>query len=110
MESLVKKGLVKNIATSNMTISKLKALLKVCKIKPVANEFEAHPCFQQQKMVDFHIKNKILPIAYCPIGSPSRPERDRTAEDEVDIEEPAIKKIAKRLGIHPATVCVKWAA
>jgi len=47
MESLVKKGLVKNIATSNMTISKLKELLKVCKIKPVANEFEAHPCFQQ---------------------------------------------------------------
>ena len=47
MESLVKKGLVKQIACSNMSISKLKALLKVCKIKPVANEFEIHPCFQQ---------------------------------------------------------------
>lgn len=23
---------------------------------------------------------------------------------------PAIKKIAARLGVHPATVCVKWAA
>jgi diketogulonate reductase-like aldo/keto reductase len=45
MESLVKKGLVKHIAVSNMTIKKLTALLKVCKIKPVANEFEAHPCF-----------------------------------------------------------------
>ena len=45
MEDLVKKGLVKNIACSNMSISKLKDLLKVCKIKPVANEFEAHPCF-----------------------------------------------------------------
>jgi diketogulonate reductase-like aldo/keto reductase len=110
MESLVKKGLVKNIATSNMTVKKLKELLKVCKIKPVANEFEAHPCFQQQKMVDFHIKNDILPITYCPIGSPSRPARDRTDDDEVDIEEPAIQRIAKRLGIHPATVCVKWAA
>jgi alcohol dehydrogenase (NADP+) len=110
MESLVKKGLVKNIATSNMTVKKLKELLKVCKIKPVANEFEAHPCFQQQKMVDFHIKNDILPITYCPIGSPSRPALDRTDDDEVDIEEPAIQRIAKRLGIHPATVCVKWAA
>jgi alcohol dehydrogenase (NADP+) len=47
MEALVKKGLVKNIAVSNFTISKLKALLKVCKIKPVANEYEMHPCFQQ---------------------------------------------------------------
>ena len=45
MESLVKKGLVKQIAVSNMSISKLKALLKVCKIKPVANEYESHPCF-----------------------------------------------------------------
>jgi alcohol dehydrogenase (NADP+) len=110
MESLVKKGLVKNIAVSNMTIKKMKELLKVCKIKPTANEFEAHPCFQQQKMVDWHIKNGVLPITYCPIGSPSRPARDRTPDDEVDIEEPAIKRIAKRLGIHPATLCVKWAA
>ena len=45
MEDLVKKGLVKHIAVSNMTIKKMKQLLKVCKIKPVANEFEAHPCF-----------------------------------------------------------------
>ena len=45
MESLVKLGLVKNIACSNMTISKLKLLLERCKIKPVANEMEMHPCF-----------------------------------------------------------------
>ena len=110
MESLVKKGLVKQIAVSNMSVSKLKALLKVCKIKPVANEFEAHPCFQQQQLMDYCLKNGIVPIAYCPIGSPSRPDRDRQPEDAVDIEEPVVKRIAKRLGIHPATVCVKWAA
>jgi len=93
-----------------MTISKLKDLLKVCKIKPVANEFEMHPCFQQEQLFKFCLKNEILPIAYCPIGSPNRPARDVTDEDEVDVEEPTIKRIAKRLGIHPATVCVKWAA
>lgn len=60
-------------------------------------------------MVKFHLKNGVVPIAYCPIGSPSRPARDCTPEDEVDIEMPAIKRIAERLGIHPATVCVKWA-
>lgn len=110
MESLVKKGLVKNIACSNMTVSKLKDLLKVCKIKPVANEFEMHPSFQQQKLFNYCIKNKILPIAYCPIGSPNRPDRDRTDKDVVDVEMPVVKKIAARLNIHPATVCVKWAA
>ena len=60
-------------------------------------------------MVNFHLKNGIVPICYCPIGSPSRPDRDRQPEDCVDIEEPVVKRIAKRLGIHPATVCVKWA-
>lgn len=110
MESLVKKGLVKNIACSNMTMSKMKLLLERCKIKPVANELEMHPCFQQQELKEYLIKNKILPIAYCPIGSPNRPDRDRTDQDEVDIEEPVVKKLAKRLNIHPATVCVKWAA
>jgi alcohol dehydrogenase (NADP+) len=27
----------------------------------------------------------------------------------VDIQDPVIVGIAKRLGVHPATVCVKWA-
>jgi alcohol dehydrogenase (NADP+) len=27
----------------------------------------------------------------------------------VDIEDPVIVSIARRLGLHPATVCVKWA-
>ena len=40
-----------------------------------------------------------------PIGSPARPERDRTAADTVDIEDPVIVEIANRLGIHPAVVC-----
>lgn len=46
MESLFKKGLVKNIGCSNMNLSKMKLLLERCKIKPVANELEMHPCFQ----------------------------------------------------------------
>ncbi len=50
-----------------------------------------------------------MPIGYCPIGSPSRPERDRTAADTVDIEDPVIMRIAERLGVHPAVVCIKWA-
>jgi len=46
---------------------------------------------------------------FCPIGSPTRPDRDKTPEDNVDIEDPVILRIANRLGLHPATVCVKWA-
>jgi len=55
------------------------------------------------------VEHDIQPIGYCPLGSPSRPERDRTADDTVDLEDPVIIDIAKNHGIHPASVCIKWA-
>ncbi len=109
MEKLVEMGLVKSIGTSNMTIPKMELLLKDARIKPVVNEMEIHPHFQQPELYDYLVKNNIQPIGYSPIGSPKRPERDRTADDTVDIEDPVIMKIAERLNIHPAEVCVKWA-
>jgi diketogulonate reductase-like aldo/keto reductase len=109
MESLVETGLVKNIGTSNMTIAKMKLLLNDCKIKPVVNEMEIHPHFQQAELYNFMKENGVEVIGYSPIGSPKRPERDRTSDDTVDIEDPVIVAIANRLNVHPAVVCLKWA-
>lgn len=109
MEQLVEMGLVKHIGTSNMTTPKLKLVLRDAKIKPAANEMELHPHFQQPELFQYVTQNGILPIGYSPIGSPSRPERDRTPDDTVDVEDPVIVKIAQRLGVHPAVVCVKLA-
>ena len=108
LEKLVEMGLVKHIGTSNMTIPKLKLVLRDAKVKPAANEMELHPHFQQPELFRFVSENGIVPIGYSPIGSPSRPERDRTEADTVDIEDPVIVRIAERLGVHPAVVCVKW--
>jgi len=109
MEKLVRAGLVRHIGTSNMTIPKLKLLLRDAEIKPVCNEMELHPHFQQPELFKFVVENGIVPIGYCPIGSPNRPERDRTPEDTVDIEDPVIVKIAERHNVHPAVICIKWA-
>ncbi len=109
MEDLVDRGLVKHIGTSNMTIPKLDLLLRDCRIKPAVNEMELHPHFQQPELFEFVMAHGMVPVGYCPVGSPARPERDRTPEDSVDIEDPVIVRIANRLGVHPATVCVKWA-
>jgi alcohol dehydrogenase (NADP+) len=109
MERLVEAGLVRHIGTSNMTIPKMELLLRDAKIKPACNEMELHPHFQQPEFFKYLIDNNILPIGFCPIGSPSRPQRDRTSTDTVDMEDPVIVKIANRLKIHPAEVCVKWA-
>jgi alcohol dehydrogenase (NADP+) len=109
MEELVEMGLVRHIGTSNMTIPKLKLLLRDARIKPAANEMELHPHFQQPELFAFVKANGMEPIGYCPIGSPGRPERDRTPKDTAPTEDPVIVEIAARLGIHPAVVCVKWA-
>ena len=108
MESLVDRGLVRAIGTSNMTVPKLKRVLRDCRIRPAANEMEMHPHFQQPELFRFVTENGIVPIGYSPIGSPSRPARDRTPEDTVDMDDPVIVSIAERLGLSPAAVCVKW--
>jgi alcohol dehydrogenase (NADP+) len=110
MEELVDLGLVRHIGTSNMTIPKLRLLLRDARIRPAVNEMELHPHFQQPELFDFVRSQGIEPVGYSPIGSPARPDRDRTPEDSVDIEDPVIVRIAQRLGVHPAVVCVKWSA
>ena len=109
MEDLVKMGLVKSIGTSNMTIPKYEYLLEICTIKPVVNEMELHPHMQQPELWNYLVENQVQPIGFCPIGSPTRPDRDKTEDDTCDIEDPVVLKIAKRLGVHPAVVCIKWA-
>src|SRR5579872_6029807 len=109
MEELVDRGLVRHIGSSNMTIPKMKLLLRDARIKPAANEMELHPHFQQPELFRYLLDNGIQPIGYSPLGSPARPERDRTPNDTSPIEDPVIREIAQRLGIHPVIVCIKWA-
>ena len=109
MERLQKAGLVRNIGTSNMSVPKLKLLLRDAEIKPACNQMELHPHFQQPELFQFCLDNGIQPIAYCPLGSPGRPERDRTSSDTVDLDDNVIIEIAKRLGSTPAKVAIQWA-
>jgi diketogulonate reductase-like aldo/keto reductase len=108
-EQLVDMGLVRYIGMSNMTIPKLEAVLPLCRIQPAALELECHPSFQQQELYDYAVARNIQPIGFCPLGSPSRPERDRTADDIADFQMPVIVEIAERHQVHPAVVCIKWA-
>jgi alcohol dehydrogenase (NADP+) len=109
MEELVDMGLVRHIGTSNMTIPKLELVLRDARIRPAVNEMELHPHFQQPELFQFALDNGIEPVGYCPIGSPDRPERDRTPTDTSPTEDPVIVRIAGRHRIHPAVVCLKWA-
>jgi len=106
----VRRGLVRHIGTLQHDHPKLELLCGTREIRPVANEMELHPHFQQPELLRYGRRTAgWLPIAYSPIGSPGRPERDRTPEDTVDVEDPVILAIARRLVCIRRVVCVKWA-
>ncbi len=109
LEALEQMGLVRHIGVSNVTIPKLKLILQDCRIKPDVHELELHPNFQQTELRRFGEELGIVHIGYCPLGSPHRPERDREADDSVDMEDPVVQSIALAHGIHPSAVCLKWA-
>lgn len=108
MEKLADEGLVRSIGTSNMTRPKMELLLRDCRIRPATNEMELHPHFQQPELFDYMVSEGIQPIGFCPLGSPNRPERDKTPEDTSPLEDPVIRAIAEKHGVHPAVICLKW--
>ncbi len=109
VEKLADEGLARNIGVSNVTIPKLKLILRDARVKPALNEMELHPSFQQGELFQFSLDNGIQPIGYCPVGSPSRPQRDRSDDDVCDMETEQIVEIAAKHGVHPALICLKWA-
>lgn len=109
MEKLVELGLVKSIGVSNMNIPKFKAVWDEMEIKPVVDEVELHPHLRQDDLIRYLKEKDILPIAHTCLGSPHRPERDRTAEDTNCLQDPAVLQVASNHGIHPTLVCLKWA-
>lgn len=109
MERLYDMGLTRSLGMSNMTVPKLEAVLPYCRIKPAVIQMELHPAFQQEELYNYCMSKGIQPIGYCPIGSPNRPERDKTTEDIAATEMPEIIEIAKAHNVHPAIICIKWA-
>jgi len=77
MEELVDRDLVRHIGSSNMTIPKMKLLLRDARIKPVVNEMELHPHFQQPEFFHYLCDNGIAPIGFSPRARP-HPGRHRS--------------------------------
>lgn len=110
MERLYDMGLVRNICMSNMTVHKLEKVLPLCRVKPAMIEMEFHPAFQQKALLEYVLDKGIQPIGFCPIGSPARPERDTTPDDVADTQLSEVVEAARAHGVHPAIICLKWAA
>ena len=109
LETLKSQGYAKSIGTSNMTVAKFEAFLPHVSVIPAANEMELHPHFQQPEFFDYLASHQIQPIGFSPLGSPSRPERDRTDEDSSPLDDLVILDLAKIYQSTPAQICIKWA-
>ena len=109
LEKAVDLGLIRHIGTSNMTRVKLEQVLRDARIRPAMNQMEMHPCFAQPELFQYLRQERIQPVAFSPLGSPTRPERDRDETDLPVLQQPVILELAEKYGVHPAIICVKWA-
>jgi len=104
-----KQGLVKHVGVSNFSAKKLEDLSKEVDEAPEMNQVELHPYLQQNDLIEYCSKNKILMTGYSPLGSGDRSDAMKADNEPSLLENDTINKIAKRHGATPGQVLIKWA-
>lgn len=104
-------GKVVDIGTSNHAQATMKMLLRDVAEdeRPVCNQMEMHPLFQQTQLRRYFESEGIVCSGYMSLGSPQRPQRDRFKEHRADMLDPVVQSIASQLGVSPAKVSLAWA-
>ena len=98
MESLYENGDCKAIGVCNFNSEKLQQLLSFCRVKPMINQFECHPMFQQKEIQELCRQEGIQIISYSPLA---RINQDLYGND-------ILKKIAREHGKSVSQVILKW--
>lgn len=96
LENLYKEGRVKAIGVSNFHIEHLDRILDECEIKPVVNQVECHPYFQQTALKAFCQEHDIYLEAWSPLS--------RGAVFDHDV----IQTLAKKYNKTPAQIVLRW--
>lgn len=68
MEELYIQGYCRAIGVCNFTEKYLKEMLATCRIKPMINQIECHPMFQQRETIELCNSEKIKVISYSPLA------------------------------------------
>ncbi|KAI9583223.1 hypothetical protein GQX74_012440 [Glossina fuscipes] len=103
MEKLVDVGLAKGIGLSNFNAKQIDRILENCRIRPVVNQVECHPGFNQKKLIEFCRKRNITIVAYSPLGRPIPAEKwPPFLNDKI------VQDIAKNHSKTPVQVCLNY--
>ncbi|CAF3954206.1 unnamed protein product [Rotaria sordida] len=106
MEKLVDLKLTRSIGVSNFSQSEIDELFKIARIKPVVNQIELHPYFNQHNMREYCAKHNIAIMSYSPLSNLKREtERD---EDVSSLYNPVIQDIAKSKHKSTAQIIIRW--
>jgi 2,5-diketo-D-gluconate reductase A len=89
-------GLVKSIGVSNFLPEHLERIIWETGVKPVVNQIETHPEFQQRQIRDILKRHDIRQESYSPLGSGAV------------LDNPVIGRIAEVHGKSPAQIIIRW--
>ncbi|EJE50007.1 aldo/keto reductase, diketogulonate reductase [Acidovorax sp. CF316] len=89
-------GRVRSIGVSNFEPEHLDRIVQETGAKPVLNQIELHPRFQQHRLRDYHAAHGIATQAWSPLGQGQL------------LEDVAIQAIARKYGKTAAQVVVRW--
>lgn len=89
-------GLARSIGVSNFEVEHLDRLVAETGVKPVLNQVELHPRFQQRRLREAHAARGIATESWSPLGQGTL------------LADPTITRIAAKHGRSPAQVIVRW--
>ena len=108
MESLVEKGLSKQIGICNYNTGLLHDLMSYAKIKPSVLQIESHPYLTQENLIRVAKDYNLQVTSFSPLGAMSYFELDMAQANESVLEQSVVKAAAERLGRTAAQVVLRW--
>ena len=96
METIYRSGRAKAIGVCNYMVHHLKELLAAAEIKPMVDQVEFHPGWNQRAIVKFCKEQGIAVEAWSPLG-----RRDL-------IDNPLLNEIGAKYGKSSAQLCLRW--
>ncbi|KAM4828578.1 aldo-keto reductase family 1 member C13-like [Thomomys bottae] len=102
-------GLVKSIGVSNFNRRQLERILNKpgLKYKPVCNQVECHPYFNQRKLLDFCKSKDIVLVAYGALGT-QRYKRWVDQSSLVLLNDPILSSLATKYKRSPALIALRY--
>lgn len=100
MERYVEKGKIRSLGVSNYYIKEMSEFLPKVSIKPVLDQNEIHPYYQEKEVIEYLHDNSIVVEAWYPLGG-------RGFNSEL-MKEPVIMDIARKHGKSLVQVILRW--